>query len=156
MLIRQARPEDAPALRESCFDATPVAEIRAWIDTARAADRDGTGAMLVAADDLGTAVGTLSVSLRTHRLERHRAEIGGFVIRADHRGTGLARRLADAAAGWARDRGCTILELTCRGGTHAEAAYRGLGFREWGRLPAGLVEPAGTFDQVNFYMLPAA
>jgi len=28
-----------------------------------------------------------------------------------------------------------------------------IGFREWGRLPAGLVEEAGTFDQVCFFLV---
>ena len=46
-----------------------------------------------------------------------------------------------------------MLEISCRGGTPAEGAYRGLGFVEWGRLPGGLVEEDGTaFDEVHSYL----
>jgi GNAT superfamily N-acetyltransferase len=73
------------------------------------------------------------------------------VIHPEAQGSGLARRLTAGAAQWAQERGCEVLEIEVRGGTHAEGAYLGLGFVEWGRLPGGLVEEAGTFDEVCLY-----
>jgi hypothetical protein len=57
---------------------------------------------------------------------RHRADIGGFVV---------------------------ALEISCRGGTHAETAYRGLGFAEWGRLSGGYHDHGDQIiDEVRLWM----
>ena len=86
-------------------------------------------------------------------LERHRAEIGGFVIRADHRGTGVARKLVEGCATFARELwSAQTLELGVRGGTHAEDAYRGLGFIEWARFPAGFRDRDATYDDVRLLL----
>jgi len=114
--------------------------------------QDERGVLLVALDDADAVLGSVTVRRNDHRLRRHRASLGGFVITESARGTGLARRILGASADWARTHGCEILELDCRSGTHAEDAYRGLGFMEYGRLPGGLVEPAGTFDQVEMFI----
>lgn len=112
----------------------------------------GRGVLFVAVDDSNDVLGSVTVTRNQHRLRRHRASLGGFVVRESSRGTGVARKLNEACAEWAREQGCTILELEVRGGTHAEGAYRGLGFVEYGRLPGGMVEEAGTFDQVEMFM----
>ena len=87
-----------------------------------------------------------------HILTRHRVGVAGFVVASRARGTGVARRLIDEAAEWARRWGGTMLEISCRGGTRAEEAYRGLGFIEWGRLTQGHIDHDGAaFDDVHFY-----
>ena len=144
------RLEDVESLQRNCFSLNTVEQTRSMVEAAMAKRDAGEGTLLVAARD-AEVLGNVTVTRNAHRLERHRAHLGGFVIHPDAQGQGLARQFVAAAATWARDHGCSLLELGCRGGTHAEEAYRGLGFIEWGRLPGGFVEEAGTFDQVCFY-----
>lgn len=109
--------------------------------------------LLVATDQDDLAIGTCTLTRRRHRLERHRAEIGGFVIRADHRGTGVARKLVEGCATLAREMwSAQTLELGVRGGTHAEDAYRGLGFTEWARFPGGFQDRDATYDDVRLFL----
>ncbi|HVM09095.1 MAG TPA: GNAT family N-acetyltransferase [Acidimicrobiales bacterium] len=152
--VRQVELDDVASLQRNCFSLTTVDQTRASVEAAlmKATSGEGTSLVAVRGDEV---VGNVTVTRNAHRLQRHRAHLGGFVIHPAAQGHGLARALTAAAAEWASERQCTILELDCRGGTHAEEAYRGLGFREWGRLPAGLIEEAGTFDQVCFYLVIA-
>lgn len=151
VVIRAVVLDDAEPLRRRCFTLSSADEMRSQVEAGLRKGASGEGASLVAVVD-GEVMGNVTVSRNTHRLERHRAHLGGFVIAPEAQGRGVAREMTRAAALWARDHECTILELECRGGTKAEGAYRGLGFREWGRLPAGLIEEAGTFDQVCFWI----
>jgi GNAT superfamily N-acetyltransferase len=153
MVIRPVELGDIMSLRDNCFSATPVGEVRLRVESDRQEAAAGRAVSLVAVDDAGEVVGNLTVTRLQHRLQRHRAKIGGFVIHPRARGSGLARSLIGAAVEWARGQGCSVLEISCRGGTHAEDAYKGLGFVEWGRLPGGFVEEAGTFDQVDLFMI---
>jgi GNAT superfamily N-acetyltransferase len=152
MAIRQVRLEDVASLQRNCFSLNTVDQTTAKVEAALAKAREGEGTSFVAVRH-GEVLGHVSVTRNTHCLQRHRAHLGGFVIRPTERGQGLARRLTSAAARWAADQSCTMLEADCRGGTHAEEVYRALGFREWGRLSAGFVEEAGTFDQVCFFSM---
>jgi GNAT superfamily N-acetyltransferase len=150
MQIRPVEMRDAESLRDSCVPGMSLEWVRDLLDSDWL--KDDRGALIVAVDDAETVLGSVNVRRNEHRLRRHRASLGGFVVIESARGTGLARKLTDACADWARERGCTILELEVRGGTHAENAYRGLGFIEFGRLPGGLIEDAGTFDQGEMYL----
>lgn len=150
MQIRPVEAGDVDSLRENCFSLNTPEQMQAIVDFALANAASGEGVMVVVVDSNNAVVGNVVVTRESHRLRRHRARMGGFVIHPSAQGSGLARSLTREAAEWCRAHSCSILELDCRGGTHAESAYRGLGFEEWGRLPGGLVEEAGTFDQVNF------
>ncbi|MGV2385410.1 MAG UNVERIFIED_CONTAM: GNAT family N-acetyltransferase [Thermobifida fusca] len=153
MLIRPVRAEDAASLRRNCFSAMSLEDIASLIEDSADAMERGEGVMLVAVDGEKEAVGTCSVSRLGHRLCRHRAEISGFVVAPLSRGTGLARQIVEAARRQAASWGCTILEISCRGRTHAEDAYRGFGFTEWGRLPGGFHDDSGLiFDEVRLWM----
>ncbi|HEY8457668.1 MAG TPA: GNAT family N-acetyltransferase [Actinopolymorphaceae bacterium] len=153
MLIRPVREEDAASLQRNCFSATSLDDVATMIGDSADGVKRGEGVMLVAVDDDGSVVGTCSVNRLQHRLCRHRAEVGGFVITPSARGTGLARKIIEAAFQHAASWGCTILEISCRGRTHAEDAYRGFGFTEWGRLPGGFHDDSGLiFDEVRLWM----
>ena len=71
-----------------------------------------------------------------------RAILVSVYVEPAYRGTGLLGRLADAAAGWARDRGRRELALDVhQNNARAQAAYRRLGFTATG----GTIEvPSGT------------
>ncbi|MEQ4210102.1 GNAT family N-acetyltransferase [Actinopolymorpha sp. B9G3] len=147
MIIRPVREEDAASLQQNCFSANTFEQTAAMIPPAIDGLEHGESAMLVAEEN-GDVLGTCTVERLAHRMCRHRADIVGFVITPAAQGTGLARKLVDAANQRARDWGCSILEISCRGGTHAEDAYRSLGFRVWGRLPEGYRDRDQTFDEV--------
>jgi GNAT superfamily N-acetyltransferase len=150
MLIRPVRNDDAGSLQRNCLSATTVEQTTALIQPLIGAYARNEAVMLVAEND-GEVVATCTVKRLEHRLCRHRVDLGGFVIAPSARGTGLARRIVNEASRYARDWGCTILEISCRGGTHAEDAYKGLGFAEWARLPGGYIEEAGTYDEVRLW-----
>lgn len=126
-------------------------EVRAVVGKELA--RDGNDSVwLVAEDESGEVVATCTVTRLAHRMCRHRADLGGFVIAPRMQGSGLARRIVDAAREEAQQWGCSILEISCRGGTHAENAYKGLGFVEWGRLNGGYEDFDEVYDQVHLAM----
>ena len=54
------------------------------------------------------------------------ATIGGVYVQPGFRRQGVARRLTEAAIGWARERGCMLVRLSAS--EPAEALYRDLGF----------------------------
>ncbi|RZU19008.1 acetyltransferase (GNAT) family protein [Kribbella rubisoli] len=152
MIIRRVCEGDIESLyrqRLCAFTAEETAElVRAAVEEER-----GSESCFFVAVDRGDVVGMTTVRRLGHRLCRHRAELGGFVIVPGARGTGLARRIVGAARAEAYGWGCSVLELDCRGGTDAEAAYLGLGFREWGRMPGGFHDRDGAiYDDVRLWM----
>ena len=150
--VRPVRMGDEIGLQASCFAAMTVEQVRAEVVLEGLERASRTSFVVLVAEREGEIVGSLTLVQPDHILTRHRVGVAGFVVAARARGTGMARRLIDEAADWARRWGGTMLEISCRGGTHAEEAYRGLGFIEWGRLPQGLIEHDGAaFDDVHFY-----
>jgi RimJ/RimL family protein N-acetyltransferase len=86
-----------------------------------------------------TWVGTATVLLREPEgageapTSERRADIVGVWIAPDHRGSGLLRRLVDAAEGWASAQGAGALTLSVhRDNARAQAAYRKVGFTPTG------------------------
>lgn len=68
-------------------------------------------------------------------------------------GTGVARKLVEGCVEFARaEWSSQTLELGVRGGTHAEAAYRGLGFVEWARFPGGFHDHDDVYDDVRLFL----
>ncbi|BCB91286.1 GNAT family N-acetyltransferase [Phytohabitans suffuscus] len=55
--------------------------------------------------------GHLVGTVRVRRLDSGEGEFGMLVAGADHRGTGLGRRLVDFAEGWARGQGLATMQL---------------------------------------------
>ncbi|HEY3507975.1 GNAT family N-acetyltransferase [Kribbella sp. NPDC051137] len=152
MIIRRVCTADVASLHANRLCGLTIEETA---DLVRSAVEQETGdqfCFLVAADERGVA-GMTTVRRLEHRMRRHRAELGGFVIVPAARGTGLARRIVGAARERAARWGCSVLEVSCRGGTEAERAYRGLGFEEWGRLPGGLHDRGGlVYDEVRLWL----
>ena len=83
------------------------------------------------------ARGAGCVALR--RLDGATAEIKRLYVRDGHRGSGLGRRLTEAAIGAAREAGCSRVVLdSLPKMREAIALYRSLGFRE---IPPYLEQP---------------
>ncbi|HLT60849.1 MAG TPA: GNAT family N-acetyltransferase [Microlunatus sp.] len=149
MRIRRATGNDLGELQRTIFSRMSLAELRA---AAEQFNRPPHSIQIIAENDLGEIIASCNLIRESHRMRRHRAEIGGFVITPGYRGSGLARRMIDYLARYARQEwDVEILDVACRGGTPAERAYRGLGFAEWARLPGGYHDHDAIYDEVRLY-----
>src|SRR5262245_26768780 len=85
-------------------------------------------------------VGAVGIRRLTRVKLRHRAELWGMYVRADHRRVGIGRRLMEDAIRFARE-GDGIRQVHLAVTERAAAAatlYETLGFVVWGTEPAGL------------------
>jgi len=139
-LLRVARGEDLAALRrlaedfyrEDGFSTGPdalAANLRQLIHS------DAAHIVVVDQSDelMGFAITTTSFGLENGLI----AELEDLYIPPVNRRQGLATRLIDDATAWARDRGCTKLEVVLAPNdqdvTHLHAYYETHGFRDDGR-----------------------
>jgi GNAT superfamily N-acetyltransferase len=82
-------------------------------------------------------------------LRRHWATVLRVQVHPSRQGQGLGRALMAGVHDIARQRGWEFLSLTARGGTGVDAFYRGLGYREVGRLPGAIrVAPGDDRDEI--------
>ena len=119
VLIRPARPGDAPALVRLGHDV--AREPEGWLVSTvghsvgderrylRAVRRFPDAAVLVA-EDGGQIVGRLSIARDQHPASAHVADLG-LVVAATHRRRGIGRALLADAVEWARGAGVRKLEL---------------------------------------------
>lgn len=146
-MVRAVRADDWQRLKELRLKALadPVAAVAfleqyeeavAYPDSVwrrRAADGEGHGdrATLVGEADDGLLCGKLTVLV-----EGDRTQLVGVYMRPEHRGTGLAAQLFEAAVEWSW--ACSAVErvrLYVHEDNHrAEAFYRRRGFRRTGRI----------------------
>ena len=154
VIVRPVKIEDAVQLRDNCFSANTLAEVKADIPKRIQGFEEGTQVHLVVEVD-GIVVGTGILVKNEHLFKVHRGKIGSLVVHPDYQRRGLARSIVQAMHGYAASMDLEFLEIACRGGTLAEQVYPHLGFIECGRFPRGLIEPWGerlVFDGVSFYM----
>ncbi|SKB81042.1 GNAT family acetyltransferase [Sphingopyxis flava] len=124
ILLRPATAGDAEAaigIWQACGLTRPWNEPRA--DFARALGHDA--ATILVAENDAAIVGTVMAGF-----DGHRGWIYYLGVLPDCRGTGIARRLLDAACDWLRERGCPKVELMVRDGNPAAALYERLDW-EW-------------------------
>ncbi len=143
VILRRATLADADSIANNIKSLNTADEIRAQIQIFAECNMTH-----IVAEEDGRIVGNaLLVPSRYYpQGEAHRAELADFVINPSHQGSGLARRLIDALAEAAIAQGVTQLETSCRDSdARALAAYRGLGFVEWGHLPNAWDEGGLTF-----------
>jgi GNAT superfamily N-acetyltransferase len=145
VILRTATRQDLPAIialltdEDGVRDPDTVLVDDAYARAFAAVDGDARNEMLVlvdAGDDAdsgapGAVVGYLQVTyipgLGRHGQER--ALIEAVRIRADRRGAGLGRELLTRTVDRARERGCTLVQLTSgKHRTEAHRFYASLGF----------------------------
>jgi hypothetical protein len=80
MVIRLVEPGDETSLRDNCYSATPVDEVRHLVKSSLPETVAGRAVMLVAVDDVGQVAGNLTLTRHHQRLQRHRAEIDSSFI----------------------------------------------------------------------------
>jgi GNAT superfamily N-acetyltransferase len=116
--------------------------VEAWVDTA--GRLDSRNRVLLAAVEDGVVVGTVQVVRAESENGGARAEVVRLAVRADRRGTGLGRRLLEAAVERARVLGLRLLWLTTHAGTDSDRFYEAVGWTRLGVLPAYSTRPDGT------------
>jgi len=142
MKVRQATPEDVPAL-VALFQELDRMQADWRVFTPRPGFYDEVGAkyeealnnpdavVLVVVDDEGEVVGMAYGEAHTpSRFSDERAlEVSGVVVRAGYRGRGVGRELVHEAARFARERGIAWVELkTFAPNRGAMAFWEDLGF----------------------------
>ena len=82
-------------------------------------------------------------------LRRHWATVLRVQVHPSRQGGGLGRALMAGVHRIAGERGWEFLSLTSRGGTGVESFYKGLGYREVGRLPGAIrLAPGDDRDEI--------
>jgi GNAT superfamily N-acetyltransferase len=115
-------------------------------------DAEERSIFLVARED-DQLVGTVQLHPAWAPNQPHRAEVVKLLVRHDHRGAGLGKRLMRAIEDAARDAGFRLLTLDAKRGAVAEHLYRSLGWTHAGTIPGFAFDPDGitTHDAVIFY-----
>jgi GNAT superfamily N-acetyltransferase len=91
----------------------------------------------------GEIAGFASVVGSLSPLRRHWGTVLRVQVHPSRQGQGLGRVLMAGVHDIARGRGWEFIHLTARGGTGVDGFYRGLGYREVGRLPGAIRVAAG-------------
>ncbi len=101
--IRGARQDDAPALADLCTQLgypSTEAQVRERLRLLQDPERE-----LLVADGPDGLAGFIDVHVQRVVESEPYGEVGGLVVGAPHRGTGLGAALLAAAADWSRARG---------------------------------------------------
>jgi len=150
MEIRPVRRDEAASLRElrlralreaphayfASLESEERLPLSSWEEWATSRDK----LMLVAVED-GAWLGMAGASVHPDRSGAVR--LWWLWVAPDARGRGLARRLVEARAEWARDLGAVRLELAvAENNEAAKALYQGLGFVPTGERRSMASDPA--------------
>jgi GNAT superfamily N-acetyltransferase len=99
----------------------------------------------------GVTAGWAALVGSSSPLRSHWATVLRVQVHPSRQGGGLGRALMDGIHDIARNRGWEFLYLTTRGGTGVDGFYRGLGYREIGRLDGAMrVAPGDDRDEIMF------
>jgi GNAT superfamily N-acetyltransferase len=121
-----------------------------WRDAFASAARDER-AILIAQDDTGRIVGTVSVIWVPMENQPHRAEIAKMQVHRSARRRGIGARLLEAAEQLALGRGRTVLVLDTAS-ADAKRLYERAGWQRCGVIPNYALMPDGAYcDTVVYY-----
>jgi GNAT superfamily N-acetyltransferase len=110
--------------------------------------RSGRDVLAVLTVD-GATAGFAGVVGSLSPLRRHWGTVLRVQVHPSHQGQGLGRLLMGGVHDIARARGWEFVHLTARSGTGLDGFYRGLGYREVGRMPGAIrVAPGDDRDEI--------
>jgi GNAT superfamily N-acetyltransferase len=112
-----------------------------WRKTLREAH---PSAIVLAARDAGTIVGSVQMHPAWAPNQPHRAEVAKLLVHRTRRGEGLGTRLMHAIEGEAARAGFRLLTLDAKRGAEAESLYRKLGWIHAGTIPDFALDPDGV------------
>ncbi|MFJ1646366.1 GNAT family N-acetyltransferase [Streptomyces sp. NPDC088258] len=160
MLIREATPEDWPAIWP--FFHRIVAEGETFTypaDLTEAAGRDlwaqtAPNRTVVAVDDAGTILGTATMNANHQGNSSHIAG-AGYMVDPAHAGRGVGRALCAYSIEWARAAGFRAMQFNAvvETNTHALKLYESLGFEVIGVLPEGFRHPTEGYVDLRILHL---
>jgi GNAT superfamily N-acetyltransferase len=125
-------------------------DVRPTMEGALAAVAAGERRLLLGRDEEGRIAATTFLTYNGHELMRHWIWLNTVMVHPRYQGRGYGRTLLAAAVEAARGLpGVEAIRLTCRGGMGVEHFYEACGFKEVGRVPAGIrVAPGDDRDDV--------
>lgn len=104
--------------------------------------------------DGGALVGTVALDFSAKPKTRHKALLVAMFVHEDHRGTGAARQLLEAAIAQCRRCGdIRVLQLEVTDGNlPAQRLYQRLGFQAYGVEPLAVLTPGGYRSKVHMWL----
>lgn len=128
-------------------------DIRPDLDRSLAEVAAGRRRLLIGRDEDGRIAATAFLAYNTHRLMTHWIWLYTVMVHPGRQGRGDGRTLMAAVERAARGLpGIEAIRLTCRGGTGVDRFYAACGYKEFGRIPAGIRVAPGD-DRDDIYML---
>ncbi|OKJ72908.1 GNAT family N-acetyltransferase [Streptomyces sp. CB02460] len=152
MLIREANPEDWPAIWPFFREIVAAGETFTYpldLQEADAADwwllKPPNRTVVALADD-GTVLGTAKMN-KNHMGNGSHIASASYMVDPRHSGRGVGRALCEYSIDWARTAGYRAMQFNAvvETNTHAVKLYRSLGFDILGTLPEGFDHPVEGF-----------
>ncbi|WP_344440919.1 GNAT family N-acetyltransferase [Kitasatospora nipponensis] len=148
MLIREATPEDWPAIWPFFHEIVAAGETFTYpTDLTREQSRDwwllsAPNRTVVAVDEAGTVLGTAKMN-NNHLGNASHIASASYMVDPAHGGHGVGRALCEHTLQWARTAGFRAMQFNAVVETnhHAVSLYRSLGFEILGTLPEGFAHP---------------
>ncbi|MFK0100403.1 GNAT family N-acetyltransferase [Streptomyces sp. NPDC091040] len=152
MLIREATPEDWPAIWPFFHEIVAAGETFTYpldLQEADAADwwllKPPNRTVVAVADD-GTVLGTAKMN-KNHMGNGSHIGSASYMVDPRHSGRGVGRALCEYSIDWARTAGYRAMQFNAVVETNTAAVklYRSLGFEILGTLPEGFRHPVEGF-----------
>jgi len=156
MLIREATPEDWPAIWPFFHEIVAAGETFTYpldLQEADAADwwllKPPNRTVVAVADD-GTVLGTAKMN-KNHMGNGSHIASASYMVDPRHSGQGVGRALCEYTIDWARTAGYRAMQFNAvvEANTAAVRLYESLGFEILGTLPEGFDHPAKGYVGVH-------
>jgi GNAT superfamily N-acetyltransferase len=129
-----------------------TADVRPVAEAAFAGVAEGLDRLLIGVDD-GRLAGLLFVVDHRFGLKAHWRVLKRVMVVPDSQGRGYGAALLREATAIGRKLGLSGLQVTVRDGHGLDGFYRGLGYREVGRIPGALrVAPGDDRDELLMWL----
>ncbi|MGF1429641.1 N-acetyltransferase family protein [Kitasatospora sp. LaBMicrA B282] len=161
MLIREATPEDWPAIWPFFHEIIAAGETFTYpvdLDAERGREwwlLPAPNRTVVAVDEAGTVLGTAKMN-NNHLGNASHIASASYLVDPAHAGRGVGRALCEYTLAWARESGFRAMQFNAVVETNVRAVrlYRSLGFEVLGTLPEGFRHP--TEGYVGLHILHRA